>query len=344
MTFFHDLRRCGARVLAPVLAATALLAACGGGTQQVQSFVPSRLLVLGDENSVIADDGDGDPNTNDGFKYSLNDRVTTTTNGTGKCLLLPTFSQQIAAHYGFVFAACNPEGALPKAFVHAEVGAQAGSSTNGLQAQASNIIGGLGATDMVMVMIGTNDMIAVYEQVRDGVLTEAQGLDKVEAAGRTAATDINAILATGARALVLTAPDLSVSPYAAAQELVRPGAKQLLSLLASGRAGVGGFNGTLRMNITPQDGRVWGLVVVDDTVLQMARTPTSFLASPASVTEAVCDSASMPQGCLIVTGATAPAVNIASNTHLWASDRHLGPVAHAQIGAQALSRAVNNPF
>ena len=45
-----------------------------------------------------------------------------------------------------------------------------------------------------------------------------------------------------------------------------------------------------------------------------------------------------------MTDTTTPANNIASNTYLWASDRHLGPVALTQIGAQALSRAINNPF
>jgi hypothetical protein len=48
MTLFRDLRRLGATLLAPVMLSTALLVACGGGTQQVQSFVPARLIVFGD--------------------------------------------------------------------------------------------------------------------------------------------------------------------------------------------------------------------------------------------------------------------------------------------------------
>ena len=336
MTLLRDLRLRGARVLAPLVAMSALLAACGGGTQQVESFVPARLLVLGDENGMIVDDG-----SHDGFKYSLNDRISITTSG--KCLLLPTPSQQIAARYGMVFAECNPTAAVPKAFIHAQAHSQAGSATTGLQAQLAGIKG-LGSSDMVMVMIGTNDMISVYEQVRDGTLPESQALATVETAGRTAAIAINSILATGARALVFTAPDLSLSPYGNAQELVRPGAKALLSRLASGDNGKGGYNASLRINISPGDGRLWGLVVADDVVSVMAKFPTAYLASPANVTDGVCASGSMPQGCVLVTDTTTPANNIISNTHLWASDRFLGPVALAQIGAQALSRAINNPF
>jgi hypothetical protein len=38
------------------------------------------------------------------------------------------------------------------------------------------------------------------------------------------------------------------------------------------------------------------------------------------------------------------AANANTNSYLWASDRHMGAAAHVQIGAQAVSRAANNPF
>ena len=81
MTFLRTLSRRGARVLAPVVAAAALLSACGGGTSQVQAFQ----LVLGDETNLLVDDGSAD-----GFKYSTNDRRGTTA---GKCLLVPNIAQ-----------------------------------------------------------------------------------------------------------------------------------------------------------------------------------------------------------------------------------------------------------
>ncbi|MCO4094925.1 MAG: hypothetical protein HEQ37_15815 [Acidovorax sp.] len=338
MTLLRDLRRCGAQVLAPLVAAAALLSACGGGTEQVKSFVPARLLVLGDETSMIVNDG-----TADGFKYSINDRRGTTT---GKCLLQPTFTQQIASHYGMVFAECNHTAATPKAFIHARLGAQAGSDANGLQAQLAGITD-LGSRDMVTVMIGTNDMISAYEQVRDGILSEAQALTQVEAAGRTAANAINGIIATGARAMVFTVPDLSLSPYAKAQELLRPGAKDLLKRLAAGPKGIGGYNGQLLINVQPNDGRLWGLVLADNDIAEMVRFPGSFLGSPANVTDAACPTVTANQCVLTDTDATTTlvaAAQRATNTYLWASDRHMGPAAHARIGSQAVSRAINNPF
>ena len=106
------------------------------------------------------------------------------------------------------------------------------------------------------------------------------------------------------------------------------------------------FNTALRLGIdaTDFDGRNYGLVLVDDVVAAMVKYPTSYLSSPANVKDAVCAIATMPLGCVTVTDTTTPANNIAFNTHLWASDRHLGPVALTQIGSQALSRAISNPF
>ncbi len=334
MTLLCELRRRGARVLAPlaaVAATAALLAACGGGTEQVQSFVPARLLVLGDESGMIVDDG-----SHDGFKYSLNDRSAVTA---GKCLALPTPSQQIAVHYGFVFAECNPTAAVPKAFSQARVNAMADDPTTGLKVQLDGV-SGLGATDMVMVTIGTNDVISLYEQKAAGALTAAQASAEATRRGTAAAVQVNRVLGSGARALVFTMPELGKSPYAITATLTDSTAATVITTLTTA------FNSALRLGIdaTDFDGRNYGLVLVDDVVAAMVRYPSSYLSSPANVKDGSCAIGNMPQGCLIVTDTTTPANSVASNTHLWASDRHLGPVALTQIAAQALSRAINNPF
>jgi len=331
MTVLRTLRRCGARWLAPMAAMAALLTACGGGTEQVESFVPARLLVLGDESGVIVDDG-----THDGFKYSLNDRITATTNNTGKCLLLPTASQHVAAHYGFVFAECNPDAKDPKAFAKGQVGARTDDPATGLKAQLDGITG-LGKTDLVMVQIGVNDVIDLYEQKAAGTLTTAQATAEATRRGGVAAAQVNRLLATGARGLVFTIPEMGKSPFA-----VSRGADtvKLMNDLSAA------FNTALRLGIdaTDYDGRNYGLVLADDVVAAIEKFPTSYLVGAANKADAVCALASMPAGCLIVSDTVTPANNIAYNTHLWASDRHLGPVANAQIASQALSRAVNNPF
>ena len=330
MTLLRELRRLGACVLAPVALSAALLSACGGGTSQVEPFKPLRLIALGDENSVIVNDG-----SNDGFRYTLNDRRGTTT---GKCLLLPIFAQSMANYYGMAFAECNPTGATPKAFVRAVVGARIDDPVSGLAAQIAGI-SGLGATDMVSVMIGANDIIALFEQVRDGSLSRAAALAEAGARGRRAANMISGLLATGARAIVVTTPDLQYSPYAKAQGLVYAGAGTLLSELGYA------LNGSLRTNVEPNDGRHWGLVPADDIVAAMAKRPTAFLASPAAVDIAACTTV-LAKDCLLTHDVlTTTLVTGASiNTHLWADDRHLGPDAHNRIGQQVLARAISNPF
>ena len=71
MTLFCDVRHraSGTRVLKllPVLVSALLLTACGGGTEQVKSFKPERLIVFGDENSLIEDAVDA-TGVHDGFK------------------------------------------------------------------------------------------------------------------------------------------------------------------------------------------------------------------------------------------------------------------------------------
>lgn len=342
MTLLRTLRRQGVRVLAPLVAAAALLSACGGGTSQVQAFVPARLLVLGDEASMLVDDGNAD-----GFKYGLNDRRPTTD---GKCLLLPTVAQSVAVHYGMVFAACNPTPTTgtkpePKAFIHARLNAKVDDAATGLKAQIDGIAS-VGGSDMVLVMIGANDMIDLYEQKKAGALTAAQAGTEAARRGGVAAAQINRILRTGARALVVTIPDMGKSPYAVTANKTDTTAAALMTTLSSE------YNAALRLGIdsTDFDGRNYGLVLADDVIVAMARFPNSFLSSPANAVDAACNSAT-PDTCVLTTSKdTTTLVDGAKNAssptsaYLWATDRHLGPVAQNQISSQAISRAVNNPF
>ena len=330
MTSFRDLRRLGARLLAPAAVSAALLTACGGNTSQVISFVPDRLIALGDENSVIVNDG-----SNDGFRYTINDRRST---AAGKCLASPIFVQTVATHYGYVFAECNPNSVTPKAFSHAKAGALIEDPATGLAAQMASVAK-LGTTDLVTVMIGANDIIAVYERVRASTLTDSQAIDEAKRLGRSAASTISALLATGARALVLTVPDVSLTPYALTAGKTDPNANSLLNRLSYE------FNGSLRTSILPNDGRYFGLVLTDDIVAVMHQKPTVYLESPYNVSEAACTTANVKDCVLTTDTATTTLVSGATlGNHLWASDRHLGPNAHLRIGQQALARAVNNPL
>lgn len=334
MTLLRTLNRCGVRVLAPLVAAAALLSACGGGTSQVQAFVPARLLVVGDETNLLVDDGNAD-----GFKFSINDRRGTTA---GKCLLSPTVAQSVATFYGMVFAACNPTAATPKAFMHARLGAKVDDATTGLKTQVDGIAD-LGDSDMLIVMIGANDMIDLYQRKVAGEFTAATATAEAIRRGRAAATQINRMLASGARALVITIPDMGKSPFAVTANKTDAGAAALMSTFSSE------YNAALRLGIdaTDYDGRNYGLVLADDVVAAMDRFPNSFLASPSNITEAACPTVTADKCVLTDSDATTTVVaaaNKATNSYLWVSDRHLGAAAHSQISSQAVSRAANNPF
>ncbi len=332
MTLLRDLRRFGVRVLAPVAAAAALLVACGGGTSQVSAFTPARLLVLGDENSLIVNDG-----SNDGFKYTVNDRRGTIA---GKCLLLPTFAQRLAAQYGFVFEQCNPAAATPKAFIHAIAQAKVDDATTGLAKQITSVTA-LGATDLVLVMIGGNDVIDLYERVKSGQLTAAAASTEAQRRGGVAAAQINAMLAKGARALVVTVPNLGLSPYAIAAQQSDASAATLLAALSAE------YNAVMRTQIdsAAYDGRNYGLILADDIVAAMVKFPSTYLGAPHNATVAACTSAVVTD-CVVtdVSTSTTLVSGASSTSHLWADDRHLGPAAHDLIAQQVVSRAVNNPF
>ena len=334
MTFLRTLSRRGARVLAPVVAAAALLSACGGGTSQVQAFQPARLLVLGDETNLLVDDGSAD-----GFKYSTNDRRGTTA---GKCLLVPNIAQSVATFYGMVFAACNPTAATPRAFMQAQAGAMVDDAATGLKAQVDGVTD-LGSTDMLVVMIGANDMIDLYQRKLAGEFTAATATAEAIRLGRVAATQINRMLATGARALVITIPDMGKSPFALAADKTDAGAAALMRTLSSE------YNAALRLGIdaTDYDGRNYGLVLADDVMAAIDRFPTSYLNSPSNITEPACPAVTADKCVLtddVATTTLVAAANANTNSYLWASDRHMGAAAHVQIGAQAVSRAANNPF
>lgn len=337
MTLLSNMRRLSALVLAPLLVTAALLAACGGGTEQVVKFKPNRLFVFGDENSLIENDG-----SNDGFKYTVNDRSLATA---GKCLVLPIFVQDVALYYGFVFEQCNPLSLTPKAFMRATRLAKVADVAQQVANQS-----GLNSGDIVTLMVGINDLIGIYEQMpKSAGLTDANNKAAIAEAGRRgvqAAAVVNTLLGTGARGLIFTVPDISLSPYAVYAEQNQPGSKALLASMSYE------FNAYLRTSIdaTAFDGRNYGLVLADDIVAAMYRLPTAYLTTPSAPGVTACSnvidggSADDVATQVLACNTTTLVANATSASHLWASDRHIGPNAHQRIGSQATSRASNNPF
>jgi len=322
MTGLRDWRRLVLRVVAPVAVVAAVLAACGGGTSQAVAYAPKRLVVLGDESSMLVDDG-----THNGLKYSVNG---INTSNARDCAVLPLVTQAVGALYSFVFAECNTAGAPVTAVIRAKLGAKVADPVSGLAQQMAE--GALGADDLVTVYFGTNDVIEIYELYASGAKSRAEALAEAQSRGTAAAGQFNKLLATGARALLFLAPEMGKSPYAAAKNAGDPGAVALLSELTHQ------FNGYLRTNIDGQkyDGRNYGLIITDDIITALVAAPsgsTAYLVSPYDVSNAECLVA-LPN----CTSATADLVSGGLyNSHLWADDRHLGYPGHALLANRAVS-------
>ena len=305
---FQPLRRPLAWLLA---GAAVLLAACGGGTSQIQAFKPPRMTAFGDEMSAF---------TTAGRKYAVNDFAAD--GQTLDCNASPIWIQDVARGFNFAFPQCPLAGAEAKALTRAAPGARVADVV--LQVDAHVAAGGFEREELVLVLAGTWDVLDLYAQFparsRDELLGEAR------ARGVRLAEQVNRIVGLGGRVVVSTLPDLGLSPYGRAQG--SSGAQLLTDLSAA-------LNGRVRATII-NDGRLIGLVLADEFVQTAARSPGYFGLSNAQ--DAVCTVA-LPDCTTktVVEGATA-------SLYLWASDRWLGIGGHRQVGALALARATLNPF
>ena len=306
---------CGAAVLA-----VTLLAGCGGG-EQVHKFNASRVIVFGDESSLI--DGSG-------AKYSVNAVVAGS--AVLDCAANPIWVQTLASGYGLVFPQCNPR-ALPAPA--SRIFAASGAHVADLAAQIDQqvAVGGFTSTDLVTILIGANDIIdqfALYPGV-----SETQLSANLEQTAAILATQVNRVADLGAKVLVSTVPDLGLTPFAGT-----PGGTNavLLSHLSDK------FNIEMRTRIY-NDGRRIGLVQIDD-YLRLVRNQGG-AGVFVNMTDAVCATSAPLPNCSTLTLRTTNDANnrVPSATlWLWADDRHLSAGGQARLGELALSRAQNNPF
>ena len=306
--------------------AIAGLVACGGGTSQYEVFVPQRLLVFGDETSTI---------TPLGLKYAVNgfssvDAGGGTTEDVPDCNTIPVWVQSMAQSYGFVFAECNPNRVD---VLNARMLASAGAKVEDIKVQidAQIAAGGFADRDLVTMLAGANDIIAAYQDYP--VRSEADIENDLRARGKALAQQVNRLVDYGAKVILVTVPDMGLTPYANKQrnEFTDTDRAALLSRLTAA------FNEQLGVNIV-LDGRFIGLVQADLRTQSMVRSPGSY--NLTNVTDAAClDTAPLPLCTTktLVDGATAA-------NWMWADDLRLGFQGHQQIAALALDRARQNPF
>lgn len=309
----------GASRIGCALLVAAALAACGGGTSQIDPFAPTRILAFGDESSTL---------TSDGKKYSINGVVDAT--GAFDCKLNPIWVQTVATAFGLVFPQCNPDNKSPtQGVMYAAPGAKVADLKATLDTHFST--SGFGPKDLATIMIGANDVFELYGQF------PAQSRDTlIEAAktrGRLLGDQVNRIANANGRVIISTLPDLGLTPFARAEKATKTDTDRaaLITTLTNE------FNLAMRLTII-NDGRLIGLVLLDEATQAIDKFPSAF--GYANVTSAACLATVALPNCTTKTLLT----DASADTWLWASDRLLGSAGQARLGALAQSRAKTNPF
>jgi outer membrane lipase/esterase len=319
----------GRAMLLMAVLGTTLLASCGGG-QQVETFRANRVIVLGDESSVI---------NADHTKFSVNAVIA---DGSLDCNSNPLWVQTVAATYGLVFPQCNtvpvtdPVSRI-RAFKDAKVADIAGQIT-AQQAESA-----FTEKDFVTVLVGANDILAQYRLYTGS--NEADLTANVEQAGTILATQVNQITDLGAKVLLSTTIDVGYTPLAITEEAANPGRAALLSRLSAR------FNAKLRATIE-NNGRKIGLIKLDEYVSGVAKARAAGGGIFVNTTLPAClPTAALPNCTAKTLGTDAaavppPATPTAADavTWLWADTMHLSAGGQVSLGSLAVTRALNNPF
>ncbi len=330
-------------LVAVAVAGSLLLTSCGGGGGSGTNYLPTRLIAFGDEFSVIVRQSDS-PLAIDAKKYGINGFTESTT--TPDCYTNPLWIQIIALQYGLVFAECND---IPAATTTAFIKAAAGATVADVVTQITNFLaspaGTLVKSDLVTIMVGTNDVLELYRSVRSGGLSEADALSQAADRGELLAKQFDRVTKYGsndkARALYVLIPNVGDTPFAYAEESGAGGAGSRTLLTSLTRA----FNDQLRSKITI-NGRSIGQINLFDTFVNIVNNAKS--AAKAGILN-ITDSACVPDDLLQCTSSTLqPAIGTAEaasdRTWLWAKDVYFGPIGHSLLSNGAISIINNNPF
>jgi len=319
--------RCFARTLALAVGLGAL-ASCGGGTEQIEPFAPTRMLVFGDEMSVLTNE------VPRGRRYSVNGLDA---NGNIECTLRPLWTQILASTYLFAFEECNTVGvAVPQAKIYARPGDQSIDFEAQLAAARAAAGGAFSNTDLATVLIGANDVLDLYQNQylpNPTAATAANITAELQMRGTRLGQQINALTQEGPRVILSTIPLMGLTPYAL-REVINSGDAQRAALLTNFS---NTFNTAMRVNIV-NDGRFIGLIELDALLNAGVNNPAQY--GLVNVTQGVC-AVELPNcttNTLVTTDANA------ASTWLWASDLWMGTVAHLNLGNFARGRALNNPF
>lgn len=331
-------------LLAVTMAGTLLLASCGGGNgneNQSVKFEASRLFVMGDESSLLLPASS--PTAIDALKYSVNGYTADTTpaDTVPDCRANLLWVQYVAAKYGLVFADCNPLGATVTAQMLASYGAKVADVVATIDT-FFGAGGSFGKRDLITIMVGTHDILELYDSVSTSALTEVAALAEAERRGRLLADQFDRITNknnTAGRAIYVPVPDLGETPFGIGADAGRAERVRLLKGISQA------FNDALRAEIT-NNGRSIGLLNayqqfrnIFDAV-DHGDSPYDLV----NVTEAACTVALPDCTTLTLQPANGSVAAATVETWLWADGTHLGPRGHNILGQEAIDLLDTLPF
>lgn len=331
-TFFA--RRTGRSLpwLAALLGAV-LLAGCGGGGSG-NDFSPRRLVVLGDEASVLLP-GDA---TSRGRKYSVNalDPLNTSTpdendrtdeeplGGPLSCGRNRIWVQIVADEFGFGFDECNPRSGVDPQRGRIYAALEARVADIPAQIAAAEADGAFTSRDLVTVMVGLHDIIDLYDPADCAASRSAA---RARGAALKNLVDGMADNGAGARVMYATIADVGKTPYGRG---LGNAASSCLSQMTTE------FNTGLRITGL-QNGEYIGLVVFGELVESIFDDPERF----------GYDNASQPRcGVALPDCTTATLADGVDedDRYFWADALRFGAEVHARLGLEAVEIATDNPF
>lgn len=311
-----------------------LLSSCGGGGQSSQSeqFDPRRMVVFGDESSLLEPTT---PGGNDSRKYTNNGFGPSTT-------VIDCFNanrlwvQILADRYDLVFAECNPNGLAVNALMRATAGAKVADVATAIDVFLALPGNSVGPTDLFTLMVGTHDILELFASVTSG-MPEATALAQARSRAQLFAAQVDRLTNrnnTRGRLLYSTVPEVNLTPFGRAQTVPN---QALLGRLTKS------FNEELRFQVY-DNGRSRGFVNSSQSLRNVIDrvNRTGNFGNTTNVRSAVCNVTDLRdlRDCrpdTLVAGGTA-------DSHLWAGDINFGVFAHFIIGSDAVDLTTSLPW
>lgn len=267
----------------------------------------------------------------------------------------------IAHAFGFGFRNNADGNGCPNDLTNGQNYAAVNNKVADVQAMVASKLSTLGSGVLVVVWVGQNDVLEIFNGSTWPTLTQ-----KINEAARRAdvlASVLQSILNTGANLLVINVPEIGASPYALGSTATLGGGCVVSGSSCNGDLDqvVDAFNHTLiyggrsrnlpyaGMSTYTNNGRQWGLVDAWQISQSYSANTSSY------VNSAICDPNLVfkPDGSKPVT--TDPTKSwvqyctsssllsgSSTNTYLWADSLHLSGIGHGAIGTTAYNLAAKD--